>query len=412
MGIRTGTRNDELSNTAQPSSGQCRVGRRDFLRTSALAGAGALAGGTVLGRSATALAGRRKEYKTKHVILVAFAGGVRARDCIGSPENITKMSAIAAKGVVLPSVKAANLGHYGAALALMTGCPEARGIRENGRGEVPTIFEYLRKDGGLSASDVWLSTTAGAQTRNFAYSTNKNYGAEYGANLISTDGLFNAEFRDLIGKFGNASLPGKKETKQVKKLVGALDNRLINGAVGGGIGNDAETSLRIQRYILEELRGDTARITGPGSGDAKSIRVARNLLRLFRPKLITIVLQNADVAHGSYNSYVEVIRRNDQEIGMLWDSVQKDPELRDTTSIMILPEFGRNANLNERNGLDHGDGSEDLRKLFMIAAGPDFKQGATMTKAVNSYDVCPTIAELLGTKAEDARGKVLRSILA
>ena len=97
---------------------------------------------------------------------------------------------------------------------------------------------------------------------------------------------------------------------------------------------------------------------------------------------------------------------------MLWDSVQKDPELRDTTSIMILPEFERNANLNERNGLDHGDGSEDLRKLFMIAAGPDFKQGATMTKPVNSYDVCPTIAELLGTKAEDARGKVLRSILA
>jgi len=263
-----------------------RLRRRDFLRTSALAGAGAVAGGTLLGRSAEALAGGRKEYKTKHVILVAFAGGVRARDCIGSPDNITSMSAIAEKGVVLSSVRAANLGHYGAALALFTGCPEARGIRENGRGEVPTIFEYLRKDAGLSAADVWLSTTAGAQTRNFAYSTNKNYGAEYGANLISTDGLFNAEFRDLIGKFGNASLPGEKETKQVKRLVGALDDRFIEGAVGGGIGNDAETSLRIQRYILEELRGDTARITGPGSGDAKSIRVANNLMRLFRPKLI------------------------------------------------------------------------------------------------------------------------------
>jgi len=392
--------------------GHLSLGRRSFLRTSALAGAGALAGATVLGRSAEALAGGKKTYKTKHVILVAFAGGVRARDCIGSPANITNMSAIAEKGVVLPSVRAANLGHYGAALALFTGCPEARGIRENGRGEVPTIFEYLRKDAGLSAADVWLSTTAGAQTRNFAYSTNKAYGAEYGANLISTDGLFNAEFRDLIGKFGNASLPGAKETKQVEKLVSALDNRFIAGAATGGIGNDAETSLRIQRYILEELRGDTARITGPGSGDAKSIRVARNLLRLFRPKLISIVLQNADVAHGSYNSYVEVIRRNDQELGMLWQSVQNDPELRDTTSIIILPEFGRNANLNERNGLDHGDGSEDLRKLFMIAAGPDFKQGKTITKAVNSFDVCPTIAELLGTKAEDARGKVLRPIFA
>lgn len=389
-----------------------RLRRREFLRASALTGAGALAGGTLLGRTAKALAAPGKEYKTKHVILVAFAGGVRARECIGSPENTPNMTALAQQGVVLPSVRAANLGHYGAALALFTGCPEARGIRENARGNTPTIFEYLRKDAGLAPQDVWLSTTAGAQTLNFAYSDNDRYGAAYGANLISTDGLFNAEFRDLIGKFGNVSLPDEKETDRVRRLMGALDDRWTSRAAEGGFGNDAETSLRIQRYILEELKGDTAAITGPGAGDAKSIRVARNLLRLFRPKLISIVLQNADVAHGSYNSYVEVIRRNDAEIGLLWQAVQADPELRDSTSIFILPEFGRDANLNERNGLDHGDGSEDLRRIFLVAAGPDFKQGKTITKAVDSFDVCPTIAELLGTKAVDAQGKSLRPIFA
>ncbi len=391
---------------------RARLRRRDFLRATAAAGAGALAGATLLGRAPEALARSRKKYKTKHVILVAFAGGVRASECIGSPENVPNMSAIARSGVVLPAVRAANLGHYGAALALFTGCPEARGIRENARGKTPTIFEYLRKDAGLAPQDVWLSTTAGAQTRNFAFSDNDDYGAAYGANLISTDGLFNAEFRDLIGKFGSVSLPDEQETARVERLMTSLDDSLIERAQGGGFGNDAETSLRIQRYILEELRGDTARITGPGAGDAKSIRVARSLLRLFRPKLISIVLQNADVAHGSYNSYVEVIRRNDQELGMLLQSVQADPELRDSTSIFILPEFGRDANLNERNGLDHGDGSDDLRKIFLVAAGPDFKQGKTITKAVDSFDVCPTIAELLGAKASDAKGKTLRPIFA
>ncbi len=386
--------------------------RRDFLRAGAVAGAGALAGATILGRSTEALAAKKKVYKTKHVILIAFAGGVRARECVGTMSNIPNMAAIAEKGVVCPNVKAANLGHYGAALAIFTGCPDARGIRENRRGPRPTIFEYLRKDAKLPPEQVWLSTTAGAQTLNYAYSNNPDYGAEYGANLISTDGLFNAEFRDLIGKFGNASLPSDEEAKRVERLMGSLDKKWLEGARDKKFQNDPETALRIQRYILEELRGDTSRITGPGSGDAKSIRVARNLLRLFRPKLISIVLQNADVAHGSYNAYVDTIRRNDQEIGLLWQSVQADPELRDSTSIFILPEFGRDANLNERNGLDHGDGSEDLRKVFIIAAGPDFKTGKTITKSMNSFDVCPTIAQLFRTDPDEARGNVIKPIFA
>jgi uncharacterized protein (DUF1501 family) len=194
--------------------------------------------------------------------------------------------------------------------------------------------------------------------------------------------------------------------------MGALDDTWLEGVKDTSFANSAEASLRIQRYILEELKGDTAQITGPGAGDAKSIRVARNLLRLFKPKLISVVLQNADVAHGSFNAYSDVIRRNDQEIGLLWDSILADPELRDTTSVFVLPEFGRDANLNQRNGLDHGDASEDLRKIFCVAAGPDFKQGKTITKAVDSVDVCPTAAALLGCEAPMAQGKLMKAILA
>lgn len=388
-----------------------RVRRRDLLRTGALAGAG-LAAGSVLGSAMSAFAGRSAGYKTKRVIIIGMAGAVRARDCIGTPANIPNILSIAEKGVVLPNVRAANLGHYGAALAIFTGCPENRGIRENRRGGQPTVFEYLRKHLKLPAHEVWLSTTAGAQTVNFSHGLHEEYGAEYGANLISTDGLFNAEFKDLISTFGQAALPSAAESKRVATMMASLDSKWVKGAKDASFANDAEASLRIQRYILEELKGDTAQITGPGAGDAKSIRVARNLLRLFKPKLISVVLQNHDVAHGSYNGYVEVIRRNDKEIGLLWQAIQADPELRDTTSLFILPEFGRDANLNQRNGLDHGDGSEDLRKIFCVAAGPDFKQGKTITKPVNSYDVCPTAAALLGVETKHANGKVMKAIFA
>jgi hypothetical protein len=105
-----------------------------------------------------------------------------------------------------------------------------------------------------------------------------------------------------------------------------------------------------------------------------------------------------------------VIRRNDDEIGKLWDAVSADPELRDTTSIFVLPEFGRDATVNQRNGLDHGDGSEDLGRVFCVAAGPDFKQDKVLQKPCDAIDVCPTIAELLGAKAPESKGRSLRMI--
>ena len=124
------------------------------------------------------------------------------------------------------------------------------------------------------------------------------------------------------------------------------------------------------------------------------------------------MLQNHDIAHASYNGYIEVIRRNDEELGRLWDGIQADPTLATTTSIFILPEFGRNKDLNERNGLDHGDGSTDINVISLIAAGPDFKRDQIVKKEVLALDVCPTVCELLGAKPETAKGKTLRDAFA
>jgi arylsulfatase A-like enzyme len=79
---------------------------------------------------------------------------------------------------------------------------------------------------------------------------------------------------------------------------------------------------------------------------------------------------------------------------------------------MILPEFGRDRNLNQRNGLDHGDSSPELLKVAMVGAGPDFKKGKTVSAGLQSIDVCPTACELLGVEAEFANGKVMREVFA
>ncbi|MHC4819044.1 MAG: hypothetical protein ACYTF8_13415, partial [Planctomycetota bacterium] len=87
-----------------------------------------------------------KKYKTKRVVLIAFAGGVRSRETIGEPQNIPNLMRMAAQGVVCPNVNVMNNGHFGATMSIFTGNYEFRGIRENERGENPTVFEYCRKD--------------------------------------------------------------------------------------------------------------------------------------------------------------------------------------------------------------------------------------------------------------------------
>lgn len=339
--------------------------------------------------------------KTKQrVILVAFAGGVRSRETFGSPANIPVLRGLADQGVLAPKTRTANLGHYGTALSIFTGISEARGIRENGRGPDPTIFEYLRRDAGLDQGDVWISTSGGAQQTNFAASSHGDYGPKYGANVLDGDGIFNREFKSLLTSLGEV------RPRSAEEVEGLDAMRRVLGEKG------SEQAARIEKYILDELTRGTTDISGPGASDQKAIRVARNLFTIFKPAFLGVVLQNADIAHGDYNGYVEVIRRNDAAVGELWAAVQADQELAATTSIIVLPEFGRDKDLNSRRGLDHGDGSDDLRLVTTTFAGPAFKRRVLLDTEIRAIDICPTVTSLFGTSAPHARGKRLTRVLA
>lgn len=364
------------------------ITRRAFLRT-----AGAAAGALALPRLELAVPQRGR--KTQRVILVAFAGGVRQREVLGTPQNVPNLMRIAKAGVTFTNARAENSGHFGATLSLFTGNVENLGIREQERGIHPTVFECLAKDAGLDPAHVWLSTAGGPQARLYAYSDHPAYGAAYGANVLDGDGILNVEFQRVLESFGKPRPEDERDAALLRRFDAALHGP---PALAGTAAADPERLRRIERFLLDELAGKTARVTGPGAADAKAIRLGANILRVFAPKVVGIALQGHDIAHGSYNGYVEVIRRNDEELGKLWDAVQQDRELRDTTAIFVVPEFGRDAQLNQRNGLDHGDDSADLHRVFAIAAGPDFRKGHVSHKECRTIDVAPTVYSLFSPK--------------
>ncbi len=388
-----------------------RIDRRTFLRDSSLA-AGAL---TLPATGRQTLGSLTDLYfppppKTEHVVLVAFAGGVRQKEVLGTPDNVPNLMRIASAGVAMPKVRCQNVGHYGAALSIFTGNVEVMGIRENERGTSPTLFERIRKDAEFAGDQVWLSTSGGAQSRLFAHSDHPDYGARYAANVLDGDGLFNVEFKRVLAAFGKPQSDGEHDRAVLDRLAAAIDPEALVTAAGTPA-PDPERARRVSNFVLDELTGNTSRLTGPGAGDAKAIRVGLNILRTFRPRLLGITLQNHDIAHGSFNGYVEVIRRNDAELGRLWDAIQQDEELRDKTAVLVLPEFGRDKDLNERNGLDHGDNSDALREVFLVAAGPEIHQGRVVRDEVQTIDVAPTVLKMLAPRVRaSVEGSVIRSL--
>ncbi len=350
---------------------------------------------------------RPQERKIERVVLVAFAGGVRTRETFGTPGNVPNLVQLAKEGVLYKRVKSSNLGHYGAAMSLFTGVAEPRGIRENARGEEPTLFEYVRKELGLAASDVWIATSGGAQQTNYSYSVHPDYGERFGANTVDGDGLFNAEFKSLLSSLGRPREMEARESELLARMRAAVGAGEARGAL-----NSAESASQVERFILEELTGGAAELRGPNAADAKALRVARNLLVLFKPRLVAIALQNADIAHGSYNGYVDVVRQNDAALGDLMKAIRSDPALRDSTAVLVCPEFGRDADLNSRRGLDHGDGSNDLEYVSAVAWGPGFARDRVVEEDVRAVDVCPTVCELLGASAPRAKAKRLPKLFA
>jgi hypothetical protein len=95
---------------------------------------------------------------------------------------------------------------------------------------------------------------------------------------------------------------------------------------------------------------------------------------------------------------------------MLWDEVETNPNYKGKTTVLVLPELGRDGDVNAANGfLNHRSGDASCRNMWLLALGAGASKGE-VERPVAHIDVAATAAEVLGVKM-DVSGKALREIV-
>jgi len=146
--------------------------------------------------------------------------------------------------------------------------------------------------------------------------------------------------------------------------------------------------------------------------DSLTLVRALEVLAVYRPRLMLISFGDPDVsAHtGDWNAYTEGIRRTDGFIGRLWDFIGSDDALKDRTAMLVTNDHGRHLDSVSIGFAGHGDGCAGCRDIFLLAVGPDFRQGAVSEASAGLPDVAATVDMLLNVPLPPGHGRVLSEL--
>ncbi len=122
--------------------------------------------------------------------------------------------------------------------------------------------------------------------------------------------------------------------------------------------------------------------------------------------------QDPDYVHwGNPSHYTRAIQVIDDGLQRLVDTVDADPFYRDNTVFVITPDCGRDANPLMDVPFQHHFNSRAAHETWAIAFGPGIDSGRVLDRQVDQSVVAPTIAAIMGFRADRAEGDVLSDIL-
>ncbi len=368
--------------------------RRDFLRDAA-----GMALGTTLMGASPFVRGQTAAKKRK-VIVITFGGGARDQETFApeGQENIPHLlhELIPQSSFFTQVTNQGILGHYVATASLATGVYETLNNFSAIPPEHPTVFEYFRKDLKRPPSDAWVVAPSNGFNR-IGESECRSYGPGLGARVVLPKHLLSA------ATSGTA-------TDYEHLLRDNYETPLYTPQIGGGEFElqQLETILKLS---VDDFRAHARTLSSP---DELSVYIAKRLMQQESPSLLWITMHDIDIAHsGAYSLYIDAIQRTDRLCAELWKAVQSEPEYAGNTTLLILPDFGRDADEDPGgNGFQHHrTGDAASRTTWMMALGAGTRQGVVYDRPLQSIDLVPSLGAMMGFSPALSQGKPIKELL-
>jgi hypothetical protein len=299
-------------------------------------------------------------------------------------------------------------GHLQGHGCLLSGFYNQLENRADAKLPVPTIFELHRQATNMPASDTWYISQIGGFYRALIASGAPGYGNKFAGVYLQPPGVMSplvpivvSGKRTLNLTTQNPALPSipldNAEEAAVGRMTRVLDGNTAEFPVTDpAVHLSAVDNAKVQAHLAEiyadgsydKLFSDSFGIglvdgdNLEGTPDAITIFHAERVLQKFKPSVMAITLLDVDACHSDFNGYLRGQQIADACVRHLWDFIQADPELASTTTMIVLPEHGRHEFSNGNNpdslgraGVDHGQGDDGDRNVWMLAMGPDIKKG-------------------------------------
>jgi hypothetical protein len=375
--------------------------RRTFLRAAVLLAAGMMLPQAHADEKAIASSGSSQK------IIVVIVGGVRRTETFSREglENIPHLATdLFPKSLFYPHTRNEGVtAHFNAISSILTG--NWQRVDDWGKlaPTTPTLFEQFRKGQKIDRSDTWVVASNKALTSLIGASSAPDFGPAYGANVVFPKQLMLTAVADALrgGRTSNMADRGKVEAE----LESAMEGSNYEG-LGWNVFDASERLDPRARATIETAIAGFVHSGGPTSGDELTFFMTREVMRKFSPQVLVVALSDVEAAHfGSFSMHLSGIKTADRLAWQLWQEVEANPEYKGRTTMLILPEFGRDPDGSSTNGFfNHRANDDSTRDTWMMALGAGIDKAQVIERPIRHVDVCPTLAGLLGCRPIESQG--------
>lgn len=184
----------------------------------------------------------------------------------------------------------------------------------------------------------------------------------------------------------------------------------VNAGFDKAEGNDLTDTEKTINRLQSEIRG-------PWGGvrlDAFTHHYALEAIKKYKPRVTYIAYgETDDWAHGNkYDQYLWSAKQTDAFIKEIWETVQKDPQYKDKTTLIITVDHGRGTS--KTSWRSHGETVPEGGEIWMMALGPDTPASGEMKVQGqwHSSMVARTVFQLLGMEYPDPKaGAVIKEMI-